>query len=176
MRAGDGTMRAEEREFCFGVVEAGYVHPGFCGVAGFAAEGGAVGALAVHAVVEFALVRIGVAGGAATVREVEGQDFVGATGSAELVAFGAGDRGVRGAEGEASAVVLGDGVGGAVEIDDRVAGFAFVVVRRGGELIVVSVLVAVGAGGEFNFVERVFAAGACGDVALGAFHFDVLAL
>lgn len=95
LRARDGAMRAEKKEFCFGVVEAGYVRPGFCGVAGLAAERGTVGALAAHAVAEFAFVRIGMAGGAGAFGEMKWQNFVGSAGSAEFVALGAGDCGVR---------------------------------------------------------------------------------
>jgi len=145
-------------------------------VAGLAAEGGAVGALAGHAIVEFAFVGIDVAGGAGAIREVEGQDLVGTAGGSEFVAICAGDRGVSTGQGETRGVVFGDGVSSAVEIDNGVAGFAPVVVRRDGELVVVGVLVAVGANREFNFVAGVFAVGSGGNVTLGAFDFDVLAL
>ena len=47
-------------------------------MAGFAAEGRAIGAFASHAIVEFAFVRIFVAGGAGAILKMERKNFVGA--------------------------------------------------------------------------------------------------
>ena len=60
-----------------------------------------------------------------------------------------------------------------MEIDDGVAGFAAIVIRSGGKLIVVRILVAIVAGFKFDFVDGVFARG---NMALGAFHFYVHSL
>jgi hypothetical protein len=173
LAAANGAMHAQKREFCFGMIEAVDVRPGFCVVAGFAAERRTIGAFAGHAIVELALVWIGVAGGAGAVLKMEGENFVGAAGRADFMAIGAGDRGMCASKGKTRAAVLGDGVGSAVEIDNRVAGLAAVVVRSRGELIVVSVLVAIAAEFEFDAVDCVFSGG---DVTLGAIHLDVLAL
>lgn len=163
-------VRAEQREFCFGMIETVYVDPGAGVVAGFAAERRSVGAALRHAVVEFAMMRVRVAGGASHVREAEGHDFVGATGGAGFMAVETGDGGVSAGEWITRSAVLSDGEGGAMEVRDGVAGFAFVQVGRGGELKVVLVLVAIEAGGEFYFVDGVFTGG---DVAFPAFNRDV---
>ena len=75
--ARNGAMRSEKRIFCFGVIEAGNIAPGFYVVAGFAAEGRSVTSLARHLHDELSFVRIDVARGAGAVLEMERQDFVG---------------------------------------------------------------------------------------------------
>ena len=85
----DGAVRAEQREFRFRVVEAVDVRPGSHVMAGFAAEGRAVGAALRHAVLELAVMRIVVACRTGQVLEMEGQDFVGAACGAYLMAIGA---------------------------------------------------------------------------------------
>lgn len=67
--------------------------------------------------------------------------------------------------------MLGDREGRAVEIHNGMAVFTPVLVRGGRKLSVVGVFVAIRAGGEFHFVNRVFADG---NVTLVAFHFGVL--
>ena len=171
--ADDGAMSTHKREFGFGVIETVNVGPGFYIVAGLTTEGCAVGALASHAIVEFALVWILVTGRAGAVFVMEWKNFIGAACGARFVTIGAGNSNVRACQREASGLMLGDGIGGAVEIDNGVAGLATIVEWSGGKLIVVGVLVAIEAGGEFHFVNGVFARG---DVALSAFHGDVLAL
>lgn len=163
----------DQRELGFGMVEAIDVCPGANVMAGFAAEGGAVGAFASHAIVELTLVGILVAGGAGAILEMEGKNLVGASTQAGLVAIGAGDSYVSAGQSETRGLVLGDGIRGTMEIDDGMAVFAAIVVWRGGELVVVSVLVAIEAGGEFHFVDGVFARG---NMALGAFHLYVFSL
>lgn len=169
---GDGAVSAHEGELGLGVVEAIDVCPGFNVVAGFAAKGNAIGALAGHTIVEFTLVRILVAGGAVAVFEMERQDLVGAAGGANFMTIDAGHSNVSTGQGEARGLVLGDGEGGAVEIGNGVAGFAAIVIGSGGELVVVCVLVAIGASFKFDFVDGVFGGG---EMALGALHGDVLA-
>lgn len=168
--AGDRAMGAEEREFRFGVIEAVDVGPGLGSVASFAAEGGAVGAFASHAVLEFALMGIGVAGGTRAIVETEGYRRAG---GGDFMAIGAGHGGVSAGEREAGLAMLGDGESGAVEIGDGVAGFAAIVPGSGGELVVVRILVAIGAGFEFHFIDGVLAGR---NMALGAIHLGVLAL
>lgn len=53
--------------------------------------------------------------------------------------------------------MLGDGVAGAVPIGHRVAVLAAVLIRCGGELVVVGILVAIGAGLKLNLVDGVLA-------------------
>lgn len=154
------------------MIEAVDVHPGLYGVTGFAAERNTVGALASHTIVELALVRIFVASGAVAIFEMERKNFIGAPSGAGSVAIGAGNSDVRTCQRESSGLVFCDGEGSAMEIDDSVAGFATIVVGRGGELIVVSIFVAITAGREFYFINGVFA---CGNVALGAFHLNMFA-
>lgn len=171
--AGYGAVSPHQRELGFGMVEAIDVYPGADVVAGFAAEGGAIGAFASHAIVELALVGILVAGGAGAILEMERKNLAGASTQAGLVAIGARDGDVSASQSEARGLVLGDGKRGAMEIDDGMAVFAAIIVWCGGELIIVGVLVAIEAGGEFHFVDGVFSRG---NMALGAFHLDVFSL
>lgn len=128
--AGDGTVCTDQWKLGFGMIEAVDVCPGLHVVAGFAAEGSAVGALASHAIVEFILVRILVASGAISILEVIGNDLVCASGGAEFMAFGARDSDVGAGEREAAVAMLGDGVCGAMEILHRVAGLAGLIRAR----------------------------------------------
>lgn len=155
------------------MIEAVDVHPGFYAVTGFAAERSTVGTSASHTIVELALVRILVASGAGAVFEMERKNSVGAPAGAGFVAIGAGNSDMRACQWESSGLVFCDGESSAMEIDDGVAGLATIVVGRGGELIVVSVFVAISAGREFHFINGVFARG---NVALGAFHLNMFAL
>ena len=134
------------------MVEPVDVRPGLGIVASLAAERSAIGAFSRHAVVEFALVRVLVAGGASAVFKFEGQDRVAAASGTSLVAVDARNRCVRPGQGEARVAMLGDCKCGAVEIRNCVAGFALVVVRRGRELIVMGVFVAIAARGKFHLV------------------------
>ena len=62
-----GTVGAKERELCLRMVEAIDIDPRIGVVTRFAAEGRTAGALALHAVLKFAVVRIRMAGGASGV-------------------------------------------------------------------------------------------------------------
>lgn len=64
-------------------------------------------------------------------------------------------------------------IGRLVEILYGVTFFALVLVRRGGELLVMRIFVAVQAGGKLDFVDRIFAGR---QMALVAFHLDVFSL
>ena len=74
--ASDGAMGANQREFRFCVIEARHIRPGFRVVAGFTTEAATVGAFAFHAILEFAVMRVGVASGAGHIVEAERQNFV----------------------------------------------------------------------------------------------------
>ena len=174
--AGDGAMSANQGKLCFGMVEAVDVGPGASIVAGFAAERCAIGAFASHAIVELALVRIFVARSAVAIFEMERKNLVGAACGTLLVAIRARDGDVRAHQWKSRGFVLSDGECGAMEIDDGVAGFATIVIRSGGKLIVVGILVTIGACLKLNFVDGVFDVFARGNMALGAFHFYVHAL
>ena len=69
--------------------------------------------------------------------------------------------------------MLGDGKRGAMEINNCMADFALVAIRRRGELVVVRVFVAIAASAKFYLVDGVLA---CGNVALRALHRNVFAL
>src|SRR5271165_6621902 len=155
------------------MIEAVDVCPGLDVMAGFTTERCAVGALASHAIVELALVRILVTSGAITIFEMIWNDLVGATGGAEFVTVGAGDSHVSAGEGEAGVAMRCDCEGGAMEILHGVARLAAVVVRSGSKLIVVGVLVAVAAVFKLHFVDGVFSGG---EVALLTLDGNVSAL
>ena len=149
-------MRSEKRELSFCVIEAGHIGPRLCVMAGFAAEARTVGPVAFHAIVEFAMMRIGVAGGAGHIVKMERQNFVGAMRLPCRVATGARHCGMRSGQRETGFAVFRNGVKSAMEIDDRVTSLAPVVVGHCRKLIVMHVLVAVCTIGEFDFVLRVF--------------------
>jgi len=90
----NGAMSSDQGKFGFRVVEAADVDPGPGAVARFAAQRGPIGALLGHALLEFALVGIGVAGRAGAVREMERQNLVRSSAEAGFVALRAGDRDV----------------------------------------------------------------------------------
>ena len=71
-----GSMRAEQRKLCFGMVASTDIRPGPRIVARFAAQQRAICALLRHAVLEFAVVGIVVARDTTHVREMERQDFI----------------------------------------------------------------------------------------------------
>ena len=169
----DGAVRAEQREFRFRVVKTVDVRPGPHVMAGFAAEGRAVGAALRHAVLELAVMRIVVACRTGQVLEMEGQDFVGAACGAYLMAIGArhGRMGTR--QCETCVAMFGDGKSGTVEVQDGVTALAFIQIRRRCKLIVVGILVAIRASREFHLVNRVFPRG---QMAFSAFDGDVLTL
>src|SRR5277367_5532968 len=113
-------MRADQREFRLGVVKTADVNPRARAVASLAAKRRAVGALLCHAVVEFSLMRVHVAGRAGAVREVERQNLVGAPPKTGFVAVGASYGDMRARQHEAGVLVLGDGECRAVKILYRV--------------------------------------------------------
>jgi len=139
------------------MVKTADINPRFGVVAGLAAERRSIGALLRHAILELSLVRIHVTGSAGTFIEVERENFVGSSAEAGFVTFRAGYGHVRAGQLKSSVLVLGNRECRAMEILYRVAIFAAVLVGRGGELLVVSVLVTIGAGRELHFVESVFA-------------------
>jgi len=149
-------MRSQQCKFCFRMVEAADVDPGFGAVAGFAAQRGSVGALLRHALLEFSLVGIRVAGSARAVLEMERQNLVGSSGETGFVAVRTGDGHVSPGQHKAGVLVLGDGEGRAMKVLYGVAILATVLVRRGGKLLVMRILMAIRAGRELYFVDGVF--------------------
>lgn len=169
----DGAVRAEQWKLCFRMVIAVDVRPGPHVVTGFATQGRAIGAALCHTVLEFAMMRIGVACGTAPVFEMERQDFIGPARRAHLMTIGARHGSMSAGKNKTRAAMLGDGKCGAVEVLNGVTAFTFIEIGRGGKLAVVGIFMAIRAGREFHFVKRVFS---CGQMALGAFDGDVLPL
>jgi len=155
--AGRHAMRSTQRKFRFGMVEASNIDPGSGVVAGFAAQCRTVGALGGHAILEFALVGIGMASGASAVFEMERQNLVRPSGKAGLMAFRAGDGHVAPRQDETCLLVFGDGKCGAMKIFYRMTVFTSIQVGSGGKLLVVLILVAIGAGCELHFILSIFA-------------------
>ena len=166
-------VSAKQGEFGFRMIEAVDVGPRFDGVTGLAAKRRAIGPLTRHVFIEFALVRIFMAGGAGTVFEFEGKNLIGAASESDLMAVRASHGRMCASQGVARIAMLLDRVRSAVPVGHRMAIFTAVLVRSPGELIVVRILMTVGAKFEFNFVNRILARG---NVALGAVHLDVRAL
>lgn len=80
---------------------------------------------------------------------------------------------VRARQRETRAPMFRNGVRAAMEVRNRVAVFAPVIIRRCRELVVVRILVTIRAQRELHFVDRIPARR---DVTLRAIHLDVLAL
>lgn len=150
-------MGPDQGEFRFRMVEASNVNPGFGVVTRFAAQRSSIGPLLRHAVFEFALMRIGVAGGARAVREMERQNLVCSSAEARFVAIRAGDGHVSSGQHEAGVLVFGNRERRAMKILYGVAVLAAILVRRGGELFVMRILMAIRARRELHFVQSVFA-------------------
>jgi len=155
--AGNSAMSPDQWEFRFRMVETADVDPGLGAVARFAAERSAIGAFLRHAVFEFALMDILVAGGARAVRKMERQNLVRSSAQAHFVALRAGYRHVGSGQHEMSVLVLGNGKRRAMKVLNGMAILAAVLVWSGGKLLVMRVLMAIRAGREFNFVQSVFA-------------------
>lgn len=139
------------------MVEAADVDPGAGAVARFAAQSGSIGALLRHALVEFSLVGIGVAGRAGAVLEMERQNLVSSSTEAGFVALRAGHSHMGPSQHEAGVFVLGNGESRAMEVLYGVAILATILVGSGGELLVMRVLMAIRASSELHFIECVFA-------------------
>jgi len=156
-----------QRKFCFRMVEAPDVDPGPRAVARFAPQRSAVSALLRHAILEFALMRIGVAGGARLILEMERKNLVCSSGKAGLVALRASHGHVGAGQREVCLLVLGNRERRTMKVFYSVTILTTILVGSGGKLLVVRVLVAIQAGREFYFVDGVLAGGR---VALFALH------
>lgn len=137
-----------------------------------AAKQSPIGAFALHAVVEFTVMRIDVASGTSAVLEMERQNLVGTIRCAHLMAFAARYGHMCSRQRKFRLSMLGDGEERAVEVRYGMAILATIPIKSGGKLSVVSVLVAIHAVREFNFVNGVLASG---QMALGTLHSYVLA-
>jgi len=150
-------MRTKQRKLRFGVVKTIDVSPRARVVASFAAERCTIGATLRHAVVEFALVRILMAAGAGHVCEAERQNLIGPARQTNFVAFRTRNRRVRARERVTRFPVHSDAEGRLMKILDSVTVLATILVRRGSELAVVLIFVAIQASSELQFVDGVFA-------------------
>ena len=91
------TVRAQQREFRFAMVESVYIHPRPGVVTGFAAEYGSIRPAPCHAVLEFAVMRIVMASRATAVLELKRQNLVCPVSHFRLVAVVARDANVSAA-------------------------------------------------------------------------------
>src|ERR1700757_2152983 len=141
-------MRAQQREFRFAVVKSVYIRPGLRVVASLTSERRPIRPFPRHAIVELSLVRVLMASGAGPVFKFEWQNLVGAASCAQLVTVDARNRRMRARQRKTRVSMLGDGKRSAMEIQNRVAAFTLVVIRRGGKLVVMGILVAIAAGSK----------------------------
>jgi hypothetical protein len=110
------------------MVETVYICPRLHAVARFAAKRCAIRAAPRHAVIEFTVMGINVARRTTLVLKVEGENFVLTSAGPNLVALIARHCHVRTRECEMGFAMIGDGKGGTVEILNRVAGLAPVLI------------------------------------------------
>jgi len=155
----DRAVSTDQSKFRFRMVEAANVDPGACAVARFAAQRRAICAFLRHALLEFSLVNIFVAGGAGAVGKMERQNLVRSSAQARFVAIRASHGHVRPGEHEAGVLVLCNRERGAMKVLHGVAILATILVGSGGKLLVMRILVAIRAGCELHFVDRIFAGG-----------------
>lgn len=137
------------------MIEARQIRPRFHRVARLASHRRTVGANLGHLLAEFTMVRIGVASRAAAIFESVGYEFSGVARRIRFVAFRASDREMRTCQWEAALLVQRYRIGRRLKAANRVTGFALTVVRRGGELTLMNIAVAIEAFGEGDFVARV---------------------
>ncbi len=155
--AGHRAMRPDQRKFRLRMIEAANVDPGSSVVARFAALRRSIGPLGRHALLEFPLVDIFMAGRAGAVLEMERLNLVRSSVQAGFVALRAGHRHVRPGQHEVGLLVLGNGERRAMKILYRMAILATILVGRRRKLLVMRILVAIRARRELHFVERVLA-------------------
>ena len=93
----------------------------------------------------------------AHVFETERQNLIGPASQPYFVAIRAGDRQVCPRQGEEGLLVHHYSEGRLMEILDGMAVLALILIRRGGKLAVVGIFVAIRAGCELNFVNRILA-------------------
>jgi hypothetical protein len=138
------------------MVEAANVDPGSGAMARFAAQGSPVGALLRHAILEFALMGIGVTGSASLVREMERENLVGPAAESCFVAIGTSDGHMRPGQHKAGVFVLGNRECRAVKVFYGMAILAAVLIGIRGKLFVVRILMAIHTRREFHFIQGVF--------------------
>lgn len=155
--AAHNSVRPFQIEFRFGVIESLDINPRAHVVTSLTAQRCSICALGRHAIFKFTFVHVGMARRAVAVLKMKWQDFISAPGQADLVAFRAGNGSMGSGQWKARILVLGNRVSGPVEILNRVAIFAAVLVGSGVELVVMRVLMTIRASCKFNFVDRVFA-------------------
>ena len=155
----DRAVSADQSKFRFRMVEAANVDPGACAVARFATKRNPIRALLRHALLEFSLVDIFVAGDTGAVGEMERQDLVHSSGEAGFVALRAGHGHVRPGQHEAGVLVLCNRECGAMKVLYGVAILATILVGSGGKLLVMRILVAIRTRSELHFVDRILTSG-----------------
>jgi hypothetical protein len=146
-------MSSQQWELRFAVVKATHVYPRFCVVASFTAECSAVRATTRHPIAEFSMVRVSVAGRATSIFKMKGHYLFGCMRSSRFVAVVARNCNVGAAQRELGFSMLGNRKQRTVEILDRVAAFAPIIVRRSGKLAGMDVFVAVHAICKLHFVN-----------------------
>jgi len=141
------------------MVEASNVDPRPSVVARFATQGSSIGAPLRHALLELTLVGIGVACRAGSILEVERQNFVCSSAQPGFVTLRAGYGGVGSGKHKTGVLVLRNRVCRAMKIFNGMAILATTMVGRGGELLVMRVLMTIRASCKFDLVDRIPARG-----------------
>lgn len=114
-----------------------------------------------------------VTSGASHICKTERQNLVSPSRQAGLMTIRTRNRGVRPGQYETGVAMFGDVKRGAMEIQNGVAILATVLIRSGGKLVVMRILVAIQACREFHLVNRVLPGR---KMAFGALDFDVFSL
>jgi hypothetical protein len=152
--AGSGAMRSNQWKFCFRMIELFDIGPGLHAMTSLAAELRTAGTALLHALVELAMMRIGMASRATPVFEMEWQYLVGTPVRARFVATHARNHSVRAFQSESRVAVHGDSKFRAVKTIDGMTGLA-AILEILGELSVVSIVMAIKALSKLHLIDGV---------------------
>jgi len=147
-----GAMDSEQGELSLAMVKTLNLYPRIGVVACLTAKDGATRAAAGHALAEFSVVWVGMAGGATSIGKMERRAFTGHRRNPRLMAIVARNSHMSTGQRKLGISMLGDCEQRAMEILNGMTRFAAIVVRSGGELPVVSILVAIQARCKFHVV------------------------
>lgn len=150
--ASHGAMASQQGELSLAVVKTLNLYPRIRVVACLAAKEGANRAAAGHALAEFSVVWVGMAGGTTAIGKMERRTFTGHRRDPGLMAIVARNSHMSTGKRELRISMLGDCEQGAVEILNGMTRFAAIVVWGSGELPVVNILVAIQARCKFHVV------------------------
>jgi hypothetical protein len=141
--AGNRAVSANQRKIRFRVIEASCIDPRLNAMASLTTHGRAIGSAQRHLSIELAMMRIGVAGYATSILEIEWQRFIETRAHYFFVTLDARHDGMSAFERKARFLVHGNRKSGPVKIVYAMAAFATILVGSLGKLSIVNILMAI---------------------------------